>query len=69
MESINNFEALLYQTKSSLDNTEMMNKLSEEDKNTIKDTVDEAEKWFDINRDSCTKEEIDDFLKGEGKSK
>ena len=59
MESINNFEALLYQTKSSLDNTEMMNKLSEEDKNTIKETVDKAEKWFDINRDSCSKEELD----------
>jgi len=60
LESINNFEALLYQTKSSMDNKQLCEKLSEEDKEIIKETVEEYEKWFDINRDSCTKEEIDD---------
>ena len=59
LESINQFEALLYQTKASLDNKELIDKLSEEDKTTMTETVDEAEKWFDLNRDSCTKEEID----------
>lgn len=59
LDSINNFESLLYQTKSSIENKELSEKLSEEDRNTIKETVDEAEKWFDINRDSCTKQEID----------
>jgi heat shock 70kDa protein 1/2/6/8 len=59
LDSINNFESLLYQTKSSIENKELSDKLSEEDRNTIKETVDEAEKWFDINRDSCTKQEID----------
>ena len=59
LESINNFEALLYQTKSSLDNKELSDKLSEEDKQTITDLVKSSEEWFDLNRDSCTKEEID----------
>jgi len=59
LESINNFEALLYQTKSSLDNKELSDKLSDEDKNTVTDVVKEAEEWFDLNRDSCSKEEID----------
>ena len=59
LESINNFEALLYQTKSSLENKELSDKLSEEDKNTINDLVKSSEEWFDLNRDSCSKEEID----------
>ena len=59
LESVNNFEALLYQTKSALDNKELSDKLSEEDRNTITEVVEDSEKWFDINRDSCTKEEID----------
>ncbi len=62
LDSINNFESLLYQTKSSLDNKELSEKLSKEDLNIIKETVEEAEKWFDINRDSCTKEDIDTKL-------
>ena len=41
------------------DQIDEMVKDAEEDRNTIKETVDEAEKWFDINRDSCTKQEID----------
>ena len=59
LESINNFEALLYQTKSSLDNKELSDKLSDEDKQTITDLVKSSEEWFDLSRDSCTKEEID----------
>tara|TARA_B100000989_G_scaffold278424_1_gene240203 strand:- start:2712 stop:4640 length:1929 start_codon:yes stop_codon:yes gene_type:complete len=59
LESINNFEALLYQTKSSLENKELSDKLSDEDKNTISNLVKSSEEWFDLSRDSCTKEEID----------
>ncbi len=59
LDSLNNFESLLYQTKTSIENKDLSEKLSEEDRNTIKETVDEAEKWFNINRDSCTKQEID----------
>jgi len=59
LESINNFEALLYQTKSSLDNKELSDKLSDEDKQTITDLVKSYEEWFDLNRDSCSKEDID----------
>ena len=63
LESLNNFEALLYQTKSSLDNKELVEKLSEDDKNTISETVSENETWFNENRDTCTKEEIDEKCK------
>jgi len=59
LESINNYEALLYQTKSSLDNKELSDKLSDDDKQTITDLIKSSEEWFDLNRDSCTKEEID----------
>ena len=58
LESINNFEALLYQTKSSLENKELSDKLSDEDKNTISDLVKVLKNGL-INRDSCSKEEID----------
>ena len=59
LESINSFESLLYQTKSSLDNKEFSEKLSEEDRETITEVVTDNETWFNENRDSCTKEEID----------
>jgi len=59
LESINKFESLLYQSKSTLDNKEMTDKLSDEDKTIVTDTVEEAEKWFDENKDTCTKEELD----------
>ena len=59
LESINSFESLLYQTKSSLDNKELSEKLSEEDRETITEVVTDNETWFNENRDSCTKEEID----------
>ena len=41
LESVNNFEALLYQTKSALDNKELSDKLSEEDRNTITEVVED----------------------------
>ena len=59
LESVNNYEALLYQTKSSLNNKELSDKLSEEDKQTITDLVKSSEEWFDLNKDSCSKEEMD----------
>ena len=57
--SINNFEAMLYQTKTSMENKEMTDKLSEEDLNTVKKEISDAEEWFDLNKDTCTKDEID----------
>ena len=50
---------MLYQTKSSMDNKEMTDKLSEEDINTVKQEISDAEEWFDLNKDTCTKDEID----------
>ena len=60
LDSMNLFEALLYQTKNTLDNKDFADKLSDEDKETIQSTYDEADTWFTINKDSCTKEEIDE---------
>ena len=60
LDSMNLFEALLYQTKNTLDNKDFADKLSDEDKETIQTTYEEADTWFTINRDSCNKEEIDE---------
>jgi len=60
IDSMNLFEALLYQTKSTLENKEFSEKLEEEDKEIIKSTLEEADTWFNENRDTCTKEELDE---------
>ena len=60
LDSMNLFEALLYQTKSTLDNKDFADKLSDEDKETVQTTYEESDTWFSINKDSCNKEEIDE---------
>jgi len=60
VDSLNLFEALLYQTKGSLDNKELSDKLEEADIETIKSVSEECETWYNENRDSCSKEEIDE---------
>ena len=52
----NEFEGLLYQTKSSVSNDKIKEKLEESDINTINETVKEFEEWFGENTDA-TKEE------------
>ena len=52
----NEFEGLLYQTKSSIENDKIKEKLEEDDITSIKDTVKEYEEWFNENTDA-TKEE------------
>jgi len=52
----NEFEGLLYQTKGSVENDKIKEKLEESDITTIKDTVKEYEEWFNENTDA-TKEE------------
>jgi len=60
IDSMNLFEALLYQTKSTLEKKELSDKLEDEDKETITTTLEEADTWFNENRDTCTKEELDE---------
>jgi len=60
LDSMNLFEALLYQTKNTLDNKDFADKLSDEDKETIQTTYEEADTWFSLNRDSCNKEDLDE---------
>ena len=38
----------------------MADKLTDEDKETINSIVSENESWFDLNRDTCSKDEIDE---------
>jgi len=52
----NEFEGLLYQTKSSVENDKIKEKLEESDITVINETVKEYEEWFDENTDA-TKDE------------
>ena len=52
----NEFEGLLYQTKSSVSNDKIKEKLEESDITVINETVKEYEEWFDKNTDA-TKDE------------
>ena len=52
----NEFEGLLYQTKSSVSNDKIKEKLEESDITVINETVKEYEEWFDENTDA-TKDE------------
>ena len=58
----NELESLLYQTKSSLSNNDISSKLSEEDKEIITKTVSEHEEWLNLNKDSCTKDIVEDKI-------
>jgi len=60
IESRNNLENLLYQSKSSVENEQVMSKLEEDEIQTVKDTVTEAETWLLEER---TKEDYENKLK------
>ena len=59
IESKNNLEALIYQSKSSVENEQIKNKLDESDIQTVTSTVTEIETWLLEDR---TKEEYDNKL-------
>ena len=63
IESVNQYEALLYQTKSTLDKKEVSDKLDEEDKNKINEIISENESWLNDNRDMTDKEMIEQKTK------
>jgi heat shock protein 1/8 len=56
IESKNNLENTIYRTKDVLEKKEIQEKLSEDDKSTIKTSLDEVQTWFDNNKDSSTEE-------------
>jgi len=59
IESRNKLDALIYQTKSSVNNEEIKNKLEESDISIVNDTLTETELWME---EDHTKEEYDDKL-------
>ena len=60
IESRNSLEALVYQTKSSVENEEVKSKLEESEIKTVTDLVSETELW--LNDDSLKKEDYDNKL-------
>jgi heat shock protein 1/8 len=60
IESKNNLENLLYQSKSSVENEQVMSKLEDSEIQTVKDTVTEVETWLLEER---TKEDYENKLK------
>ena len=60
IESRNNLENLLYQSKSSVENEQVMSKLEDSEIQTVKDTVTEAETWLLEER---SKEDYENKLK------
>jgi len=57
IESRNTLEALIFQTKSTVENEQIKSKLDESEINTINDILSETELW--LNSDSLTKEDYD----------
>ena len=60
IESRNSLEALVYQTKSSVENEEVKSKLEESEIKTVTDLISETELW--LNDDSLKKEDYDNKL-------
>ena len=63
IDAVNQYEALLYQTKSTLDKKEVTEKLSEEDKTMVTDVITEHETWLNDNREMTDKEMIEQKTK------
>ena len=60
IEAKNNLENLIYQTRSSIDNEQVISKLEEEEIQLVKDTITECETWL---LEEKNKEEYDNKLK------
>ena len=63
IESVNQYEALIYQTKSTLEKKEVSEQLSDEDKNSLSDAISEHETWLNDNREMTDKEMIEQKTK------
>jgi len=63
VESVNQYEALLYQTKSTIEKKEVSDKLEDEDKEVVNNAIKEHESWLLENRDDTDKEMIEQKTK------
>ena len=63
VESVNQYEALLYQTKSTIEKKEVSDKLEDEDKEVVNNAIKEHESWLLENRDDTNKEMIEQKTK------
>lgn len=63
IEEVNKFDGLLYQTQSTLDKKEVSEKLDEEDKELVKKAIKDNEEWLSDNRETTTKEELEQKTK------
>ena len=59
VEAFNQYESLIYQSKSTLDKKEVSEKLSEEDKNNAKNIINEHENWLNDNKDMTDKTTVE----------
>ena len=63
IESVNQYEALIYQTKTTLDKKEVSDKLSDEEKKCVSDAISEHETWLNDNREMTDKEMVEQKMK------
>ena len=63
VEAFNQYEALIYQTKSTIESKEVSEKLSEEDKTTVTDIVNEHEEWLNSNKEMTDKIMVEQKMK------
>ena len=63
VESVNQYEALLYQTKSTIEKKEVSEKLEDDDKEVVNNAIKEHESWLLENRDDTDKEMIEQKTK------
>ena len=63
VEAFNQYEALIYQSKSTLDKKEVSDKLSDEDKDTANSLITEHEDWLNDNKDMTDKDMVEQKMK------
>jgi L1 cell adhesion molecule like protein len=63
VEAFNQYEALIYQSKSTLDKKEVSDKLSDEDKEIANSLITEHEDWLNDNKDMTNKEIVEQKMK------
>ena len=63
IEVFNQYEGLIYQTKSTLDKKEVQDKLSDEDKEEVNSLVNEHEEWLTANKEMTDKPMVEQKMK------
>ena len=63
VEAFNQYEALIYQTKSTIESKEVSEKLSDEDKEEVTSIVNEHEEWLNSNKEMTDKTMVEQKMK------